>query len=82
MLTDVSFTSILFLKRTESIYLIIREYYEVNEMSELIIVLLITCYVLVVYAKIKSVYNANSFTRDCNRAYKTRRSSTVYIRAY
>lgn len=51
-------------------------------MSELIIVLLITCFVLVVYAKIKSVYNANSFTRDCNRAYKTRRSSTICIRAY
>lgn len=82
MLTDVSFTGILLLKRIESIYLSIREEYEVNEMSEIIIVLLITCVVLVVYAKIKSVYNANSFTRDCNRAYKTRRSSTIYVRAY
>ena len=82
MLTDVSFASIFLLKRIESIYLSIREYYEVNEMSELIIVLLIACVVLVIYAKIKSVYNANSFTRDCNLAYKTRRSSTVYIRAY
>lgn len=82
MLTDVSFTSILLLKRIESIYLNIREYYEVSEMSELIIVLLIACVVLVIYAKIKSVYNANSFTRDCNRAYKTRRSSTIYVRAY
>lgn len=51
-------------------------------MSELIIVLLITCFVLIVYAKIKSVYNSNTFTRDCNRAYKTRRSSTIYVRAY
>lgn len=82
MLTDVSFTSILFLTRIENIHLSIREKYEVNEMSELIIVLLITCFVLIVYAKIKSVYNSNTFTRDCNRAYKTRRYSTIYVRAY
>ena len=38
--------------------------------ENVIIVLLITLFVLIIRAKIYSVYNKNSFIRDSNRAYK------------
>lgn len=45
--------------------------------AEFLIVLVITLFVLMVRAKIKSKYDANAFRRDINRNYRLKRNVKV-----